>query len=348
MGGMRCDEIARLVRGSLLGPGEVIVDRIETLDQAGPGALTFVRSAKFGRRWASSGASAAVVTRDVPLADLVPGFDPASPASPRPLIIVPDADLALIAMLRRFAPPEPAVPTGVHPTAVIDPSARVHQNASIGPLCVIGAGAAVHEGARLEAQVFVGAGASIGMRTLIRPNVSIMHACVIGHDCILHSGVVIGGDGFGFHPSPDGRGLVKVPHIGNVVIGDHVEVGACSCIDRAKFGSTTVGDGTKIDNLVQVGHGCRIGRCCVLCGQVGLAGSVVLGDGVIMGGQSGVADSTEIGAGARVGGGAGVTGNIEPGATVMGMPAGPAGEWRRIYAALRRLGRRGGTDRPRA
>jgi len=345
MAALRCDEIARLVRGSLLGPGEVAIERIETLDLAGPGSLTFVRSSKFGRRWATSLASAAIVTRDVPLADLVPGFDPASPTSPRPLIIVPDADLALITLLGRFAPPEPPILPGVHPSAVVDASATVHPAASVGPLCVIGAGAVVREGVRLEAHVFIGAGASIGARTLVRPNVSIMHACVIGQDCILHSGVVIGGDGFGFHPSPDGRGLIKIPHIGNVVIGNHVEIGACTCIDRAKFGSTTVGDGTKIDNLVQVGHGCRIGRCCVLCGQVGLAGSAVLGDGVMMGGQSGVADATEVGAGARVGGGAGVTGHVEAGASVMGMPAGPAGEWRRIYAALRRMGRRGGTDR---
>jgi UDP-3-O-[3-hydroxymyristoyl] glucosamine N-acyltransferase len=109
MAGMRCDEIARLLRATLLGPGDVLVDRIETLDLAGPGALTFVRSSKFGRRWAGSLASAAVVTRDVPLADLVPGFDPSSPASPRPLIIVPDADLALITLLARFAPPDPPV-----------------------------------------------------------------------------------------------------------------------------------------------------------------------------------------------------------------------------------------------
>ncbi|MCE7974786.1 MAG: UDP-3-O-(3-hydroxymyristoyl)glucosamine N-acyltransferase, partial [Leptolyngbya sp. PLA1] len=281
MPGLRCDEIARLVRGSLLGPGEVVVDRVETLDLAEPGSLTFVRSVKFGRRWPASRASAAVVTRDVPLADLIPGFDPASPASPRPLIIVPDADLALITLLHRFAPPEPPVQPGIHPSAVVDASAKVHPTASVGPQCVIGAGAVLHEGVRLEAQVFIGAGATVGARTLVRPNVSIMHACVIGRECILHSGVVIGGDGFGFHPSPDGRGLLKIPHIGNVVIGDQVEIGACSCIDRAKFGSTTVGDGTKIDNLVQIGHGCRIGRCCVLCGQVGLAGSAVLGDGVM-------------------------------------------------------------------
>ncbi len=173
----------------------------------------------------------------------------------------------------------------------------------------------------------------------LHPHVSVLDRCIIGNDCVLHAGVAIGADGFGYRPSPDGRGLLKIPHIGNVVIGDHVEIGANSCVDRAKFGSTTVGNGTKIDNLVQIAHGCRVGRSCIICGQTGMAGSVIVGDGVIIGGGVGVADNVEIGSGARIAALSGVTGNVPAGQTWMGAPAAPAGEWRRTYAAMRRMGK---------
>jgi len=149
--------------------------------------------------------------------------------------------------------------------------------------------------------------------------------------------VVIGADGFGYRPSVDGRSLVKIPHIGNVVIGDGVEIGANSTIDRGKFGSTRIGDGTKIDNLVMIGHNCEIGRSCILCAFVGLSGSVVLGDGVTLAGAAGVADNCQIGDGATLGGGAGVIGNVPPGVTWTGMPARDARKYMRNIAALDRL-----------
>jgi len=169
--------------------------------------------------------------------------------------------------------------------------------------------------------------------------VAIGQRCHIGRDCLLHAGVVIGADGFGFAADDSGRGIAKVPHIGNVTIGDHVEIGANTCIDRAKFGSTSIGDGTKIDNLVQIAHNCRIGKCCLICGQSGLSGSVTLGDGVILAGNVGVADNLTLGAGARVGGRSSVNNDIPPGETWLGTPAQPIREAGMNMAVYRDLAR---------
>ncbi|CAG0964048.1 UDP-3-O-[3-hydroxymyristoyl] glucosamine N-acyltransferase [Phycisphaerales bacterium] len=337
----KASELASRLGAELLGPGDVALHRLDSLDQAGPGSLAFIRTHRFARRWPESKASAAIISRSISLSDLVPGFDPASPSSPRPLLIVPDADLAAIQAAELFAPrPEPHAP-GVHPSAVIEAGATIAPSAWIGPHCVIMTGATVGERCALLARVTVSRDVRIGDHTVLHPGVTVLDRCVVGARCIFHAGVVIGADGFGYRPAPDGRGLVKIPHIGNVVIEDDVEIGANSCVDRAKFGTTLVGAGTKIDNLVQVGHNCRIGRGCCLCGHVGLAGSVILGDGVMVGGQAGVSDNVEIGAGAKISAGAGVTSDVPPGSVYMGIPAGPASEWRRVYAMLRRIGKRG-------
>lgn len=339
-GSTTAGEIARHLGATLLGDGSVRIDRLEVFDLAGPACLTFVRSARFAKMWAGAKAGSALISSDIVSVAAPEGT---SQPSGRSLIVVPDADLALIKVLSLFAPKGAPPAPGVHGTAVVDASARVAADASVGPGCVIAAGAEVGSGARLIAQVYVGPGASVGANTTLHPGVRVLDRCVVGAHCTLHAGVTIGADGFGYRPDPAGRGLVKIPHIGNVVIQDHVEIGANSCIDRAKFASTTIGVGTKIDNLVQVAHNCMIGRCCVLCGGTMLAGSVTLGDGVMLGGQVGVADNVTIGAGARVGAKAGVNNDIPEGAEYMGHPAGPASEWRRTYARLRLMGRR---DKP--
>ena len=177
---------------------------------------------------------------------------------------------------------------------------------------------------------------TVGKNTVIWSGAVIRERCHLGTDCIIHPNATIGADGFGFRPCPE-RGLVKIPQIGNVVIGNWVEIGANSCVDRGKFSSTILGDGCKIDNLVQIGHNSVLGRFCIMAGNSGLAGSVTLGDGVIIGGSASIKDHTTIGSGAIVGAGSGVTGDIEAGKTMLGYPAVEAREALKQWAILKRL-----------
>ncbi|MFN0134386.1 MAG: UDP-3-O-(3-hydroxymyristoyl)glucosamine N-acyltransferase [Phycisphaerales bacterium] len=324
--------IAKAVGGEIIGAADLVIRGVNSLDRAAAEDLAFIRSATYARDWAASRAGAALVTRGIE----VPNHNPAN----RALIVVSDADVALNKVLEAFAPPPLLATPGVHPSAAVDPSARVGMGATIGPMCVIEAGATIGDGAILMAQVFVGVGASVGAKTTIHPQVSIGTRCTIGRACLIHSGVVIGADGFGFIPAPDGRGLQKVPHIGHVEIGDQVEIGANSCIDRGKFGATTIGSGTKIDNLVQIGHNCQVGRACLICGQTGLAGSAIIGDGVILAGQSGVADNITVGAHARLGARAGLLRDLPAGETWLGYPAHPARDCLRNWSATLTLAQR--------
>jgi UDP-3-O-[3-hydroxymyristoyl] glucosamine N-acyltransferase len=322
-------DIAAALRAELLGPSDLPIHHLEMLDRAGPGSLCFIGSARFAALWPASQAAAAVVARGID----IPGHDTAR----RAMLIVDDVDAAMVALLELFAP-KALRPGGIHPTAVVDRSARLGRNVSIGAGCSVGPGATLADDVMLHAGVRIGSEVSIGRGTIIHPAAVIYDRCAIGAACIIHAGAVIGADGFGYRPAPEGRGVIKVPHLGSVEIGDDVEIGANTCIDRAKFGATTIGSGTKIDNLVQIAHNCRIGRSCIICGHVGLAGSVVLGDGVVLGGGVAIADHITIGAGARVGARSGVMNDIPPGQSWMGIPAGPATETGRNYAAFRRLG----------
>jgi UDP-3-O-[3-hydroxymyristoyl] glucosamine N-acyltransferase len=291
--------------------------------------MTFIRSGKFAQGWAKSRASAALVTRNVAVAD----HDPAS----RALLVVENADAAMLVLLRLFSPPHPALAPGIHPTAIVDPSANIGRSVHIGPYCLVGARTAIGDGSVLISQVTLGADVSIGAMTTLHPGVRVLDRCIVGAACLLWPNVVIGADGFGYLPSPDGRGLLKIPHIGAVKIGDGVEIGACSCIDRGKFGYTLIGDGTKIDNHVQIAHNCRIGRACIICGMAGIAGSVTLEDGVVVAGHVGIADGLTIGARATLAAKSGVVGDVPAGETWFGTPAGPHAEMMRSYAALRKL-----------
>jgi UDP-3-O-[3-hydroxymyristoyl] glucosamine N-acyltransferase len=328
MAGHTSGTIADLLGAELLGRSDLQITRLDAIARAGAGALTFIRSGAFAAEWAGSGASAALVTRGVS----VPGHDPAS----RALLVVADADLALQKCLELFAPRAQAPGAGVHGSAVIEEGAEVSPTASIGPWCIVGAGAKIGEGAALLAHVSVGRGASVGAGTVLHAGVVVGERCSIGSGCTLWANAVIGADGFGYLAGP-GAERVKVPHIGTVEIGDRVEIGANSCVDRAKFGATVIGEGTKIDNLVQIGHNCQIGRSCIICGQCGLAGSVTLGDGAMLGGSVVISDGVHIGKGARVGGRSAVSSDIPPGDYWLGTPAISAAQTARNYAALRRI-----------
>lgn len=223
---------------------------------------------------------------------------------------------------------------GIHPAAVVSEKARVGENVFVGPGCVIEE-AVIGPGAVIEANAFIGAGAVLGEGCRLEPGVVIYHDVNIGKDCILHANAVVGCDGFGFAPSAGG--LMRIPQIGTVRICDNVEIGACSSIDRATFGETVIGRGTKIDSHVKVGHNCMVGEFCVIVSQSGVAGSSVIGNGVTLGAQTGVANHASVGDGVTVAGRGGVVSDIEAGKTVSGFPARDHREELRERAAMRRL-----------
>ena len=321
--------VAALLGAELVGRADLPITGGSTLDAANPGDLTFIRDARYAAHWPASRASAAIVTRGI----AVPGHDPAA----RALLLVPDADLALITILGKLQPPSAPTPPGVHPSAIVDPSATIAPSAHVGPLCIIGPGCSIADHAVLKARVTLGSGVVIGAHATIHPGAVLYDRVHLGHHVVVHANAVIGADGFGFRPDPSGRGLVKIPHAGSVQIHDHAEIGACTTIDRGKLGDTVIGAGTKLDNQVQIAHNVRVGRHCAIAAQTGIAGSVTIGDGVLMGGHCGIADNLTIGSGARLGGYAAVMDHIAPSATFLGYPAVPSRDFFRQISAVQRL-----------
>lgn len=320
-------QINQAVEGTLEGSSKIKISGVEKLSKAMSNQISFVGEKKYIKSWDQSLASAAIVNENL---DVEPGQG-------RALLRVPDADLAMAAVLQLFEAAPPKSVTGVHLTAVVDATALIGENVSIGAGCYIGPGVVIGPNTKLYPNVTVLDETIIGDETVIWSGTVIRERCRVGSGCVIHANVTIGADGFGYRPSPDGQGLVKIPQIGTVEIGDGVEIGAGSCIDRGKFGATTIGDGTKIDNLVQIAHNCELGRCCIMAGQSGLAGSVTLLDGVVMGGGARVKDHVTIGAGARLGGNAGVIRDVPPGKTILGVPANDYRLTLRIWAAQKRL-----------
>lgn len=307
--------IAQALGAELVGRSDLAITEFGGIEHARPGALTFIRSERFARQWATSGASAAVVTRTLAVA----GHDPAT----RALILVDDADLAMIRLLELAAKLNPThgPREGCHASAIVDPSAKIGAGSSIGAFVSVGPGCEIGAGVVLHPRVTLGARVRLGDGVVLFPGVTVYDGGSIGAGSILHAGVVIGADGFGYRPAADGRSLTKIPHIGSVEIGRTVEIGANSCVDRGKFGATIIGDGTKIDNLCQIGHNCVIGRGVIICGGSGLAGSVKVGDGAVLGGQVGVADNLSVGPGAFLAAQAGVNRDVPAGEVWGGTPA---------------------------
>lgn len=308
--GRRLADLAAAVGAELQGDGDIRIDRVAAVDDAVANSLTFA----VDERWlekALASSSAAVIA---PLR--ARGVDRRG----KTLLFAADVRAALAAVLQLFAPP---LPSGefTHTSAVVAAGVRRGAGCWIGANTVVEEGASLGDGAILSAGVYVGRNARIGARTLLHPHAAVLADCIVGDECILNAGCVIGSDGFGFVRV--GVEQIKIPQIGNVVIGDRVEVGACSCIDRAVTGSTVIGSGTKIDNLVQVGHNVTIGEHCTLCGQVGIAGSSKIGEGVVVAGQAGISGHIEIGAQSLILARAGVTQSIPPRSRVSGFPAQP-------------------------
>jgi UDP-3-O-[3-hydroxymyristoyl] glucosamine N-acyltransferase len=299
---------------------------LAALADAGTGDLTFLGNPRYKSEVAATHAS---------IVFLPAGFAGEPKANQLFLLVEnPSVAFALVcARIEQAIWPRPA--PGVHPAAHIAPGARIAASATVGPLCVVEAGAVVGERAHLQAQVFVGRDACIGDDCWLMPGVVLAAECVLGNRVRLQSGVVVGSDGFGYE-FIKGR-HEKVPQIGTVLIGDDVEIGANSTLDRARFSRTVVGEGTKIDNLVQIGHNVVIGRHCLLCSQVGISGSTKLEDYVVLGGQAGLGGHITIGRSAKVGGQAGITSDVAAGAFVNGTPAVPFQLERRLAILHQRL-----------
>jgi UDP-3-O-[3-hydroxymyristoyl] glucosamine N-acyltransferase len=319
--------IAEQVGGELTGPPDLAIAGLAQVEEAVAGQLVLLQTPAHAGAWPASHASAALVGRDVTVA----------PDAHRALIRVADFDAAMIALLRLFQPPPARPQPGVHPSAVVDSSAMLGSGVAIGPHCFIGPRVRLGDGCILHARVTIMDDALVGSASELYPGAVVRERCELGRRVIVHPNAVIGADGFGFRPAPDGRGLVKVPQIGTVCIGDDVEIGAGTCIDRGTFGATTIASGTKIDNLCQIGHNCRIGRACAFAAQVGIAGSTTVGDGVLMGGKAGIRDHLTIGAGAQLAAYAAVMNDVPPGARWAGYPAMEARDTMRQVAAVRAL-----------
>ena len=248
---------------------------------------------------------------------------------------VADARLALARLSRRLDPRPPVADVGVHATAVVAPTARLGARVAIGPLACVGDDVVLGDDVAIGPGCAIGAGARIGAGTVLRERVVVADGVAIGARCLLQAGAVIGSDGFGYAAGP--RGAERIHHLGTVVLGDDVDVGANACIDRATLGATRVGDRSRIDNLVQLGHNVRVGRDVLIAGQAGIAGSTVIGDGVVIGGAAGVADHVRVGDGARIAGGAGVTKSVPDGEAWGGYPAQSVARWARERYLIGRL-----------
>lgn len=316
------DEIARLVGGRVEGEGSTPVHGVAPVDSAAAGELTFAADERWATRLANSKAAAAIV-----------GVWPASAAMP--LIRVSDVQAAMAILLSRLSPPTDFPPPGRHPSAVVAADAEIAPDAAIGPHVVIGARAKVGAGCILCSGVAVGSDVEIGEGSILDEGVVVKTDCKIGRRVRIGCNSVIGFEGFGYFTT--GGVHHKIPHVGNVIVEDDVEFGACTCVDRAKFGSTRVGAGTKVDNLVQIAHNVQIGHGCILVGQCGVAGSAKLGDYVVLGGHAGIRDNISLGNGVQCAAFAAVAGNVADGEIVVGIPAGPAREKLRAIQAVDKL-----------
>ena len=318
-------ELAARTGGRVVGDASFAVERITAVDDADPATLTFAVDARYLR--AALGSRAGAILTDAALVE-------EGTAYRKPMLVVPSARIALAALLDALTPARPRGPF-VDPTASVDPSATIGADAWIGPQVAVGAGARIGARSVLHAGVVVGAGATLGDDALLHPHAFLGDGCIAGARLVLQPGAVIGGDGFGW-AFLDGR-LVKIPQVGIVRLGDDVEIGANTCIDRAQTGETVVGDGTKIDNLCQIGHNCRIGKHCAIAGQTGMAGTTILGDYVRVGGQSAFRGHITVGDGVTIAGASHIWNDVPAGATVSGRPAQSHRDELRLQAYIRRL-----------
>jgi UDP-3-O-[3-hydroxymyristoyl] glucosamine N-acyltransferase len=324
-------ELAEIVGGRLLrGDPNRTVRRVMPVEGALEDSVTFVTRQKYLPLLENTRAGAVMIS---------PDFEGEKIASTTAVIAVRQPYVAFAKAAQTFAGAVPGPMSGVHASAVVDPSAEIGPRVAIGAFVVIGPGAVIGEGAILHPGVHIGAGARVGDGSVLYDHVVIRHGCTVGARCVLHPGVVIGADGFGFAQEVEDEEVrhLKIPQTGDVVIEDEVEIGANSCVDRGALGSTRIGTGTKIDNLVQIGHNVEVGPRCILVAQSGVAGSSRLGKAVTMGAQSGISGHVEVGEGVLVYGKAGVINDVPAGQKVSGAPAVAASEFFRNVVRIGKL-----------
>ena len=317
-------DVAALVRGRLVGDPLVPITGVAPLDRAGPRELSFLAHARYASWFAGSRAGVVL---------LAPAFD-ALPEGPSTRIVVDQPMDALVSILARFHRPV-VRPAGCHPTAIVDPSARLGDGVTLEAYAVVEADVELGDGCWIGAHGVVGAGSRLGREVRLHAHAVVYPGSELGDRVVLHAGAQVGREGFGFVPSP--TGVVRVPHVGRCVLESDVEIGANSCVDRGSVDDTVIGAGTKVDSLVQIAHNVRIGRFCFIASQAGIAGSTRIADGVRIGGQVGLSGHLSIGAGATVAAQAGVFGDIPGGETWSGYPARPHKEQLRAQAAAFRL-----------
>ncbi len=321
------DQISHLVNGTVVGDGSVTVNTFAKIEEGHAGALSFLANPKYTHCIYSTKSSIVLVRRD---------FEPEYPVSAT-LIKVDDPYQTLTGLLTMVNDMMSPKPVGIEQPSYIAPGVELPEDVYVGAFAYIAAGAVIGRGAKIYPHTYVGADAVIGEDTVIYPGAKIYHRCRIGARCILHAGVVIGADGFGF--APDANGVyTKIPQMGIVEIADDVEIGANTTVDRATMGSTRIGQGTKLDNLIMVAHNVEIGEHNVFASQTGSAGSTKIGSHCQIGGQSGFAGHIHVGDHVMVGAQSGIPGNLPDDSKVMGYPCVPVKEFYRNSAYVRRLG----------
>ena len=324
---LTAQQLADLTGATLEAEGDAPpVTGLETLEHARPGDLTFIGEGRYASGWADSDAQAALVSHGI-------DHDALHPIGHRYLLRVPNADLAMAAVLEAVAPNDPPPNEGTDPTATIGAGSRIAPTATVGAHAVLGTGCVLHPGAHVYPHARLGDGCVLWPGAVVREH------CTLGHRCTLHSHAVLGTDGFGYRPDATTTPprIVKVPHLGHVTLGDDVELGAGCTIDRGKFSDTTVGHGCKFDNQVVIGHNCRIGNGVMISGNTGVAGSTTIGDYALIGGMASIGDHLHVGAGAKLAGCAQLMHDVPPGEAWAGIPAQPAKQFMRQVAATQKL-----------
>jgi len=327
---MTVRDIAAAIRAKVEGDPAVTIRRVAKIEEAGEADISFLANPKYLRHLETTRAAAVIVS-----AGLVP---PPRTDGARPVYLrVDDPYASFLKVLLLFNPPEDPLPPGIHPAAVVDPTAQLGADVRIGPLAVVGERCRIADGARIMAGTLLGRDVSVGAKTLLYPGVMIREGCAVGARVIIHCGTVIGSDGFGFAPTPEGR-YEKIPQLGIVVIGDDVEIGANCTVDRATMGETRIERGAKLDNLIQVAHNVVIGADTVIAAQAGISGSTRIGKRNMIGGQVGFTGHLEIADDSKWGAQSGVHRSArKPGGTYMGTPAVPLREASKIMGAWPQL-----------